>query len=171
MSSPTNTEEFEGFIKGITKPKLLQNLPVQSITVKYGDETFEIDIHGFNTIADLKLAIYHHFKRDSAAPNNQFLYNVLGPRVQPIDFSWVNKTLLPNPIKAAQNNEINYTFVSANGERENIQNNNYNDILIENKLNTDTIYLVLYNDLYNAIPGPKPLTDKQYYGILYQYFP
>ena len=37
--------------------------------------------------------------------------------------------------------------------------------------NNTTIYLVLFRDLYNAIPGPRPLSEKQYYGILYPYFP
>ena len=171
MSSPTITEEFEGFIKGITRPKLLPNIQTRTLQVNYGEDSFELDLFAFNTISDLKLAIYDHFKENYAAPNNQFLYTVVGPRIQPIDFSWIDIPLLLNPIKVAKNNEINLTFVSSDGAQVNMRNNNYNDILISNKLKDTTIYLLLYKDMYNLIPGPRPLTDKQFYGILSPYFP
>ena len=171
MSSPTINEEFGSFIKSITKPKLLQNIVPLLLNIQYGDKIIEIETYGFTTIADLKLAIYDKFKEDYAAPNNQLLYIKLGPNIQAIDFSWIDKALLPNPMKAAKNNEVNLHFVSSEGVQNILKNDNYNDLLLENKLKDTTIYLVLFRDLYNAIPGPRPLSEKQYYGILYPYFP
>ena len=44
MSSPTITEEFEGFIKGITRPKLLPNIQTRTLQVNYGEDSFELDL-------------------------------------------------------------------------------------------------------------------------------
>ena len=171
MSSPTIKEttikeDFEGFIKNITKPRLLSSFAQFTLTVQTDEGSFTLDLYGFNTISDLKLAIYEYYKKDFAAPNNQFLYIKLGPRIQPIDFVWVDRPLLPEP-----KNEINMHFVSAEGLPTGIKNNNYNDLLLENKLREPKVYLKFFKDIYNAIPGPRPLTDKQYYGIVYPYFP
>ena len=171
MTSPTNKEttikeEFDGFIKNITKPRLLSSLSQFTLTVETEQGSFTLDLYGFNTISDLKVAIYQHFKTNYAAPNNQLLYIKLGPRIQPIDYVWVDRPLLPEP-----NNEINMHFVSSEGVATGVKNNNYNDLLLENKLREPKVYLKFFKDVYDAIPGPRPLTDKQYYGIIYPYFP
>ena len=170
MSSPTIKEEFDGFIKGITKPKLLSSFTPINLTIQY-DTPFSLTLYEFNTIGDLKLAIYNNFKEDYAAPNNQLLYVKKGPLIQPIDFNWVDKSLLNNPVEVASNNKINLYFVTAEGQKTNIKDDNYNDILLSNKLRDTTIYLLFFKDIYKLIPGTRPLSEKQYYGILYQYFP
>jgi len=175
MSSPTREppakDNLEVLMKNITKPKLLSSFNQIDLTVNYGERSFELNMFNFNTVSDLKLAIYNHYKEDYAAPNNQFIYIKIGPLIQPIDFSWVDKSLLQDPLNTASRNDINYFFVSADGLQNNIKTNNYNDVLLEHKIKEATVYLTFFKDVYSAIPGPKPLSDKQYYGIIYQYFP
>lgn len=162
-------------IKSIIKPKVLNTYQPDTIKIVYGDKVIELDnIFGFNTVYDLKLAIYEKFdKEDYAAPNNQLVFiKMKKDYIIPIDFGY--QFTLKNIFDIiSEKLPYDTRFVTSEGEKKIVDINIYNNILLEKRLieKNSTIYLYFFKDILNYYTGPKPISEKQYYGRLYPYFP
>jgi len=167
---------LQNLIKSIIKPKVLNSYVSDTIKIVYGNKIIELDnIFGFNTIYDLKLAIYEKFdKEDFAAPNNQLLFfKIQKTAIDVLDFSY--KLFLQNPLPIISGREpYDANFVTSDGEKKIMDINIYNNLLLEKRLNIskgNTLYLYFFKDLLDSYTGPTPISEKQYYGRFYPYFP
>lgn len=164
--TPTMKTQFSDFMKKITKPKLLSTLKPIPFNVLRGDSEYIIEVYPFFTVSDLKLAIYEYFEKESfAAPNNQLIYIDKGVGIETIDFRW--NILLKNP----QQDLINNNFVNPDGSKKNVKITLNDNILLENKLETNTINLLFYKDIEKYITNVKPYSEKIFNGRIYPYFP
>ena len=175
MESPTYEEQFQILLKSITRPKLLSTLGFDTFKIVYNNEEIEIEnIYKINTVSDLKFAIYEKFNLEGfAAPNNQLLLyktNAKG-EYKVLDYSWGNSTL-PNPEYIISEKEhILSNFVSSDGTKKIVDIQIYDNSLITTHLKNNTLYLYFYNDLIKLYKGVQPISEKQYYGRIYPYFP
>ena len=171
MESPTYEEDFQDFVKSITKPKLLTSLQYDSFKIMYNGETIELDdIFSINTIYDLKLAIYEKFGfEDYAAPNNQLI--LLNKHNDILDYKWEGY-LLKNPLFVASGKEPILTdYVSSDGSKKINDIIIYDNVLLEKRLTKDMLQLYFFKDIMGLYTGVKPISEKEYYGRLYPYFP
>ena len=138
----------------------------------------------FMTILDIKLALYHHFRRsDRAHPDFVFLGK---PREESVlettDFTWSLSATPTDPIYLANlskstNPLIDARFVDSNGTRKAVRRTDTERMTIEDKLlkSGDGGPIILHAYFYEAIkemiPGERPIGERDWNGCLYPYFP
>jgi len=173
MDSPTYEEQFQILLKSITKPKLLTSLQYDTFKIIYNNKEIEIEnIYQINTISDLKYAIYEKFNLEAfAAPNNQLIfYKNKSNNIEVLDFSW--KTKLPPPEYIISEKEpLLSDFVSSDGSKKIVDIQIYDNLIINKRLKNDVLHLYFYKDLITLYKGVQPISEKQYYGRIYPYFP
>lgn len=167
-----NFEEFQNLFNTIFKVNLLSSLEKFNSDIKYNGTIISLknSLYSFNTIADLKYAIYEAFdKSDQAAPNNQLIYyKGVNDTVKPIDFSWDISSNLIKPGKLLSE------FITSSGEKQPIEISPYNNLLLDNSVisKTKSIHLILLKDVLTIFSNlPQPLSEKVYNGSIYPYFP
>ena len=163
-------EGFQNFFDSIFKVNLLNSLEKLTFTIKYNGSIINLrnDLYSFNTVADLKHAIYNAFdKADEAAPNNQLIFiRKIQDRIDPIDFNW---DLSVNILKPGT---LLTQFVTGSGEKQPIGMTLYNNNLLENRIKNNSIHLLLLKDVLAMLGNiPQPLSEKIYNGSIYPYFP
>ena len=128
--------DFESYLKNIFKPQLLSTYNLIDINIKYKDTNFIIQLYPYNTISDLKMAIYAKFESDkNCIPNKQLLYSNLKilSKIQTFDFTW-DTSLLDDPIKIVSGLiPVSNKFVSSDGSRKIVNITEYDRILLETK--------------------------------------
>ena len=167
-----NFEEFQNFFDTIFKVNLLSSLETVRLDIKYNGSIISLknSLYSFNTITDLKYAIYEAFnKADEAAPNNQLIYyRGAEDRIKPVDFSWDLSSRLIKPGKLLSD------FITSSGEKQPIQISPYSNLLLDNPIisKTKSIHLILLKDVLTIFSNlPQPLSEKVYNGSIYPYFP
>jgi hypothetical protein len=173
MDPPKDSfEEFKNFFNTIFKVDLLNSFEKFNSDIKYNGSLISLknSLYLFNTIADLKYAIYEAFdKSDEAAPNNQLIYyRGVEDTIKPVDFSWDISSKLIKPGKLLSE------FITSSGEKQPIQISLYNNLLLDNSIisKTKSIHVILLKDiLTNFSKLPQPLSEKVYNGSIYPYFP
>lgn len=124
----------------------------------------------FMTLTDLKLAIYEALGRaDNAIPECIFLAR----GEETVDFAWVTQEILtlPNPLKSVSE-PIDTRFVDSAGNKRILKFIERNRIMIEDLYDEIPEFDVfLYEDALNALPGPKPPSERDWNGHLAPYFP
>jgi len=173
MESPTYEEQFQILLKSITRPKLLTTLQYDTFTIIYNDEEIEIDnIYNISTISDLKYAIYEKFNLEEfAAPNNQLLCYKAKGYISVLDYSW-GKKLLPNPeFIISEREPVLSDFVSSDGSKKIVDLQIYDNSLVSRRIQNLSLNLYFYRDLIRLYRGVQPISEKQYYGRIYPYFP
>ena len=161
-------------------------VPSRELTIK--------NIFPFMTLQDIKLAIYVELKQeDYAIPEfsylcMHFMKPVLKDRSVPIDYTWNDPTLPPNstyynllPFNIATGaRPIDNRFVESSGDRKLIPIINRERLSIEDAFLIDKpkiakgipdFHVYFYRDVLEAIPGPKPPSEKDWNGRLYPFFP
>jgi len=172
MESPTYEEKFQNLLKSIIRPKLLTSLQYDTFKIMYNGEELEIDnIYQINTVSDLKYAIYEKFKLEGfAAPNNQLIFYKNKTYIDVLDFSW--KTLLPAPeFIISEKEPVLSNFVSSDGSKKIVDIQLYDNLIINKRLRNNVLHLYFYKDLITFYKGVQPISEKQYYGRIYPYFP
>uniref|UniRef100_A0A6C0IF33 Uncharacterized protein n=1 Tax=viral metagenome TaxID=1070528 RepID=A0A6C0IF33_9ZZZZ len=165
-----NFEEFQSFFNSIFKVNLLNTLEKLTLTIKYNGSIINLpnDLYSFNTISDLKHAIYDAFdKADEAAPNNQLIFfKRVGDTIEPIDFNWdLRKNILRPGTLLSE-------FVTGSGEKQPIVMTPYNNNLLENRIKNNSIHLLLLKDVLAMLGDlPQPFSEKIFNGSIYPYFP
>ena len=167
-----NFEEFQNFFNTIFKVNLLSSLETFRSDIKYNGSIISLknSLYSFNTIADLKYAIYEAFdKSDEAAPNNQLIYyRGAEDRIKPVDFSW------DTPFKLIKPGKLLSEFITSSGEKQPIQISPYSNLLLDNSIisKSKSIHLILFKDVITIFSNlPQPLSEKVYNGSIYPYFP
>ena len=172
---PTLENRMEEFLKSITNPEILSTFEPIELNIYYKNEKIDLPpIYGFFTIYDLKLAIYDYFKEDYAAPNNQLLYidlNIAKISNLILDFEWKANVGKPIPVFTMES-PLNGDFISADGEKKIVELNPYENILLDTKINSKyKITLIFFKDAINYYTGVKPISEKEYNGRFYPYYP
>jgi len=163
-------EEFDKFFNTIFKVDLLNNLEKLTFDIKYNGTLINLknDLYSFNTVIDLKYAIYEAFDKSvDAAPNNQLIfYRRLEDTIEPVDFSWDLPSNLLRPGKLLSQ------FITGSGEKQPIQISPFNNLLLENRVKKSSIHLILLKDVLGMLGDlPQPLSEKVFNGSIYPYFP
>lgn len=184
---PENLESFhEPFPEADT-------LRIDLFTSVSGNATETITItpfYGFNTIDDLKLAIYSAKNKDPAfAPLYQFLAVPFGEtpaagmrarKYIATDFYFKNKGIvmpLQEPFTSAVASQIDERFVDSEGNRKILEGASRGRSLFEevylkpSKGKIPILHLFLLRDILSAIQYPKPLSELQHNGRIVSYFP
>lgn len=178
METPTYEEKFQDFIKSVIKPKLLESLEYDSFKIIYNNKEIVLEnICTFNTVYDLKLAIYEKFELENyAAPNNQliFLEQFMKGGNQVVDFEWEEYTL-KNPLFVVSGKEpVLSHFVTSEGSKKINDITFYDNVLLETRLKNKkikTLYLYFFKDIISLYNGVKPIPEKEFNGRIYPYFP
>jgi hypothetical protein len=127
-------EEFQNFFNTIFKVNPLSSLEKFNSDIKYNGSIISLknSLYSFNTITDLKYAIYEAFnKLDEAAPNNQLIYyRSAEDRINPLDFSWDLPSRLIKPGKLISE------FITSSGEKQPIQISLYNNLYLKSNFKT-----------------------------------
>jgi hypothetical protein len=121
----------------------------------------------FMTFTDLKLAIYEELGTDKAIPECILLMK----GDETVDFVWVgqNELRLQNPIGAGA---VDTRFVDSAGNKRILKFIQRERMMIEDLYSEIPEFDVfLYDDVLNAVPGPKPPSERDWNGYLAPYFP
>ena len=169
--SPKEDKTLETFLNSIFKVNLLNELELFELEVVYNNQKLELkrELYAFNTVQDLKYAIFEAFgNAKEAAPNNQLLYYIRSSdTIEIVDFLWD----LPSKNIKKPGDFLNQ-FVSTSGAKQPIQLNLYQNFLLENRIRNRRINVFLYKDLLSMFSDlPQPLSEKEYNGRVYPYFP
>jgi hypothetical protein len=169
--SPKEDKSLVTFLNSIFKINLLNELEVLPLEIRYKNDKIELkkDLYTFNTIQDLKYAIFESFGNTAeAAPNNQLLYYVrASDTIEAIDFLWD----LPSKNIKKPGDFLNQ-FVSSSGAKQPIQLNLYPNYLLENRIRNPRINVLFYKDVISMFKDlPQPLSEKEFNGRIYPYFP
>jgi hypothetical protein len=168
------------------------SLTIDVFTTVTGNATETITIspfYGFNTIDDLKLAIYAAKAKDPAfSPSFQFLATPIGEvprgnragRYLATDFYFKSKDLvmsLQEPFAAATAEKLDERFVDSEGNRKILEGASRGRTLFEEiylkptKGKVPVFHLFLLRDILTAVRYPKPLSELQHNGRILSYFP
>ena len=150
-------------------------------------------IFPFMTLQDMKVAICIALSEQKdrvgeirfALPEYLYLAQPFpGKKTKPVDYSWVVGASLqegfaaPNPFDLVSGAvPLDTRFVDSAGERKILGLLQHERMTLEAKFlkKADTkfpvLHVYLYEDLYAAMPGPKPASERDWNGRLYPYFP
>jgi len=183
----TVADNFQSYIESVLDPKPIDSLePLKNFTILLFEsssrEPVEIqldNIYPFMTIFDIKLAIYHKLKmEDRALPDFVFLAKRIlpGKKVIPVEFNW---SISSNPTEAVSLyppislSAPDARFVESSGTK--IQNGRTQTdrITLEDKYSDGipTLHAYLYSAVEESIPGQRPLSERDWNGRIYPYFP
>lgn len=147
----------------------------------------------FMTLQDVKLALYLELKKEEAAiPEYVYLCThgaapgkkYLGGRNAPVEYTWnlpdvtaSTPYLAAPPFAIAEGTvPLDGRFVDSAGERKLVapvyrERLTLEDAYLKAGRGVPEFHAYLYKDLVAAIPGPKPVSEKDWNGRLYPYFP
>jgi hypothetical protein len=147
----------------------------------------------FHTLQDIKLALIRELLKegadaDSVLPDYVCLVHQKRREFKLVDFTWRmadapnDMVLMPDPYDLASGRiPVDDRFVDSNGERritaEPIlrERLTIEDHFIKTSSSAaprvPTLNAYLYKDLLSAVPGPKPISEKDWNGRLYPFFP
>jgi hypothetical protein len=181
-------ETLSETIKNLEKPSPLQNFtdPIESIQViiHKSREPRAIEINGiapFHTLEDLHRAIWvAEDKDDDLFPKYSYLafedgdelVSALRVFVDLIDTT-VQTISLPNPETIIINKQIQTSFVDENGDKSPVDVRPRGRTTLE-KVFLDTMptfHIFSFRYLLSLYNGPKPISEKDWYGLFYPYFP
>jgi hypothetical protein len=188
--------DMKSFLKALLEPTSVDTffsenmstgaLPIEILDTP-GEELKRVtleDIYPFTTLLDIKFAIYNKYKRaDYAHPDFVFLANVVSDtQVEPVDFSWSistmssdEKILLHNPTDSAlQKVPVDSKFVDSAGNRKELRRTNLERMKIEDIFppgKVPKLRAYFYYALEDMIPGERPISELDWNGRLYPYFP
>ena len=188
--------DMKSFLKALLEPTSVDTffsenmstgaLPIEILDTP-GEELKRVtleDIYPFTTLLDIKFAIYNKYKRaDYAHPDFVFLANVVSDtQVEPVDFSWSistmssdEKILLHNPTDSAlQKVLVDSKFVDSAGNRKELRRTNLERMKIEDIFppgKVPKLRAYFYYALEDMIPGERPISELDWNGRLYPYFP
>ena len=144
--SPKEDKTLLTFLNSIFKVNILNELEVLPLEIRYKNDKIELkkDLYRFNTVQDLKYAIFETFGNVAdAAPNNQLLdYIRSSDTIEAIDFLWD----LPSKNIKKPGDFLNQ-FVSSSGAKQPIQLNLYQNFLLENRIRNPRINVLFYKSL------------------------
>ena len=140
------------------------------------------NIFPFSTLLDIKLALYNKFRRtDSAHPDFVFIgRSIFGTKIETIDYNWsisinpAESVLMNNPIASASGKvSVDTKFVDATGSRRDVRRTSMERTTVEDKfgISPPKIQAFFYSFLESLIPGPRPISELDWNGRLYPYFP
>ena len=193
-------QDIKPFIESILDPQFVDSFygPVigtETITVMVyenpGTEPRRLPLNQmfpFMTLFDIKLAIYNAYKRDDKAHPDYVFLGIprFGTMIETTDYTWsfsatpTESVLLKNLTGVAAGKlsvpAIDSRFVDTDGGRKNILRTNTDGITIEDKFFQKTaklpvLHAYLYRTLEAMIPGERPLSERDWNGRLYPYFP
>jgi hypothetical protein len=187
-------EDIKPFIQALLEPTSVdsffsETMPVGTMTVEVfdtpGAEAKQIlleSIYPFSTLLDIKLALYNKYKRaDGAHPDFVFLgRQKFGTKIEPIDYNWSASTspsdtvLLQDPAEIAKKVlPADSKFVDATGARRDVRRTNMERVTFEDKFGAAVPRLraYFYGFLKGLVPGPRPVSELDWNGRLYPYFP
>ena len=169
--SPKEDKTLLTFLNSIFKVNILNELEVLPLEIRYKNDKIELkkDLYRFNTIQDLKYAIFESFGNVAdAAPNNQLLYYIRSSdTIEAIDFLW---DLSSKNIKKP--GDFLNQFVSSSGAKQPIKLNLYQNFLLENSIRNPRINVLFYKDVVSMFRDlPQPLSEKEFNGRIHPYFP
>jgi hypothetical protein len=190
----TTTEDTIGpMIQDLFYPHFLTSFyegPVSTSSIQLrvhrneGVQTLTLNsLFPFSTILDIKIALYIRFGKDDAfAPD--FVYLSRPPPVRrPVDFLWDLPSAMgggyisASPIKLANGTEpLDTRFVDSTGQRKligisSLERMTIEDYSVKSKVQTLLFDVYLYSDLVALVPGPRPMSEKEWNGRLYPFFP
>lgn len=139
----------------------------------------------FMTLYDVKLAIYAAIGDDKALPEFTFLGRPFPPgkKLMPVDYAWSipaqpdAPVVLPAPFELATASQVDARFVEASGERRILGILERDRITLEDLFldapgkKLPTFHVYFYKDIAALVPGPRPLTERDWNGRLFPYFP
>ena len=141
-------------------------------------------IFPFMTVFDIKLAIYNAYKRDDRAhPDFVFLGRPkFGTKLETTDFTWsfsatpTEPVLLLNPTATASGLALDSRFINSTGGRRDIRRTDMERVTIEEKFlqrnaPVPVLNAYFYSALEAMIPGERPLSEQDWNGRLYPFFP
>ena len=188
------TTDIKTFIGSILGPTSVESFfseaaPAGTITVKVydtpGSEPKQVvldNIFPFSTLLDVKIALYNKFRRsDGAHPDFVFIGRpVFGTKMETVDYNWSvsmdpsKSVILYNPIAIASGKiSADTKFVDANGDRRDVRRTSMERTTIEDKFGTaiPVLQAYFYSFLEGLIPGSRPISELDWNGRLYPYFP
>lgn len=188
------TTDIKQFIQALLEPTPVdsffsEQMPNGTLTVEVfdtpGAEAKQIvleNIYPFSTLLDVKLAIYNKYRRaDAAHPDFVFLGRPkFGTKFETIDYNWSisvtasESIVLYNPTdSASQKVQVDSRFVDSSGTRRDVRRTNMERVTIEEKFvgSTPTLKAYFYSVLEQMIPGERPISELDWNGRLYPYFP
>lgn len=180
-------DEVQSYIESILDPKPIDSLEtLNELTVLLYDSPTEEpkelhfkSIYPFMTILDLKLAIYDRLKMDARAlPDFVFLGKRIlpGKKLTSVEFNW-SLSATPTEVVSLYD-PFNLTgpdprFVERSGTRINNARTQTDRVLLEDKYKSGVpiIQAYLYSAVDKSIPGVRPLSEYDWNGRIYPYFP
>jgi len=181
-------DEVQSYIESILDPKpidVFESLSELKVLL-YDSPTEEPkelhfkSIYPFMTILDLKLAIYDRLKMDDRAlPDFVFLAKTIvlkGKKITPVEFNWSLSAAPTEPISLYSPFSLiepDPRFVESSGTRINNARTQTDRVLLEEKYSTGVpvIHAYLYSAVDKSIPGIRPMSEYEWNGRIYPYFP
>jgi hypothetical protein len=180
-------DEIQSYIESILDPKPIDSLEtLNELTVLLYDNPTEEpkelhfkSIYPFMTILDLKFAIYDRLKMDDRAlPDFIFLGKRIlpGKKLTPVEFNWslsATPTEVVSLYPPFSLTSPDQRFVEQSGTRINNGRTQTDRILLEDKYTNGIpiIQAYLYSAVDKSIPGVRPLSEHDWNGRIYPYFP
>jgi hypothetical protein len=178
---------FQSYIESILDPKPIDSLDfIRDLRVLlYESPTQEPteltlnSIYPFMSILDLKLAIYDRLKMDDRAlPDFVFLGKRIlpGKKLTPVEFNW---SMAATPTEAVSLyppfslTAPDPRFVESSGTRIPNGRTATDRVTLEDKYGdgVPVLHAYLYSAVLAAVPGPRPLSEQDWNGRIYPYFP
>jgi len=178
---------FQSYIESILDPKPIDSLDaIKDLQVLLHESPSQEptsltlnSIYPFMNILDLKLAIYDRLKMDDKAlPDFVFLGKRIlpGKKLTPVEFNW---SIASAPTEAVSlYPPFSLTgpdprFAESSGAR--IQNGRTETdrVTLEDKYSDSipTLHVYLFSAVEASIPGPRPISEHNWNGRIYPYFP
>jgi len=182
-----SADEIQSYIESILDPKPIDSLdPVRDLHIfiyeSPTEEPHELhltSIYPFMTILDVKLAIYDKLKMDDRAlPEFVFLGKRIlpGKKLTPVEFNWSLSTQPTDAVSLYPPFSLTAPdprFVDSNGTK--IQNGRTQTdrVTLEDKYSDGIpiLYAYLYSAVEASIQGVRPLSERDWNGRIYPYFP
>jgi hypothetical protein len=184
--------DIRPFIQSILEPTSVESffsdsMPTGTLTVEVYDtpgapakQILLDNIYPFSTLLDIKLAIYHKYRRSAFAhPDFVFLgKSKFGTKMDTVDYNWSiasDTFVLNDPIAAASGNiPVDSKFVDATGARRDVRRTSAERATFEDKFGLTAppkLSAYFYSVLEQLVPGPRPMSELDWNGRLFPYFP
>lgn len=178
---------FQSYIESILDPKPIDSLDaIKDLQVLLYESPSQEptpltlnSIYPFMTILDLKLAIYDRLKMDDKAlPDFVFLGKRVAPgkKLTPVEFNWSISSAPTEAVSLYPPFSLSAPdprFAESSGAR--IQNGRTETdrVTLEDKYpdGVPTLHVYLFSAVEASIPGPRPVTEHDWNGRIYPYFP
>ena len=180
-------DESPRYLKTLREPfegKSIQIILFSSPTDP-GQKIMLNDFYPFQTVQEIKTKIFAKMNQPQFHPYHQSLLIPLDDETQlnteyiPIDFLWTvtsQKLILTNPFRRIGQG-IDQRFVSSSGQRKVVGFADHSRMTIEDIILKTrekpifTFHLFLYKDIERLITTPRPLSEMDWFGYIYPFFP